>query len=129
MVKRFSPTKQPNFAPCKGIRIPGNFCLWNLKSWSLEFGIQLKESGISLTIGIQNPSFTDKDHGIRNLEFVIRGVESRIQDCIEFPFMGRQFCFFNLTYYISNKKELDLTANTAQLTGPENVPGICEMTP
>ena len=27
----------------------------------MESGIQLKESGIPLTIGIQNPSFADKD--------------------------------------------------------------------
>ena len=33
--------------PNSGIR--GNFCLWNPKSWSLESGIQLKESGIPLT--------------------------------------------------------------------------------
>ena len=27
----------------------------------MEYGIKLKESGILLTIGIQNPSSTDKD--------------------------------------------------------------------
>ena len=41
-------------------RNPGNFCLWNWRSWVLESGIQLKESGFPLTIGIQNPSSTDK---------------------------------------------------------------------
>ena len=46
----------------------GNFCLWNLESWVLEFGIHLKESGIPLTIGIQNPSSTDKESGIQYLE-------------------------------------------------------------
>ena len=35
---------------------PGNFCLQNPKSWALESRIQLKKSGISLTIGIQNPN-------------------------------------------------------------------------
>ena len=39
---------------------PGNFCLWNPRSWVLESGIHLKESGILLTIRIQNPSSTDK---------------------------------------------------------------------
>ena len=44
-----------------GIPIPGNLCLWNPelgkiflwdpKSWTLESRIQLKESGIRLTIG------------------------------------------------------------------------------
>ena len=36
------------------------FFLWNLESWALESGIHLKESGIRRTIGIQNPSSTDK---------------------------------------------------------------------
>ena len=32
--------------------------LYNQQSWALKFKIQLKESGIPLTIGIQNPSAT-----------------------------------------------------------------------
>ena len=42
-------------------RNPENFCLWNLESWALESGIQLQESGIPMTVGIQNPSSTEKD--------------------------------------------------------------------
>ena len=42
-------------------RNPGKFCLWNPESWALESGKQPKESGILLTIGIRNPSSTDKD--------------------------------------------------------------------
>ena len=42
-----------------------------LTSWALESGLQFKESRIQLTIGIQNPSSTDKDwnpvSGIQNL--------------------------------------------------------------
>ena len=41
-------------------RNPEKFCLWNPESWALESGIQLRESGIPLTIEIQNPSSTDK---------------------------------------------------------------------
>ena len=38
-----------------------NFCLWNVESWALESGIQLKESGISIAIfGIRNLSSTEK---------------------------------------------------------------------
>ena len=37
------------------------FSLWNPESWVLESGIQLKESGIPLRIGIQNPCSTKKD--------------------------------------------------------------------
>ena len=43
-----------------GFPNPGKFYLWNPESWGLEFGIQPKESRILLTIGIQNPSSTDK---------------------------------------------------------------------
>ena len=42
------------------LRNLGKFCLWNTKSWALDSGIQLKESGIPLTIGIQNRSSTDR---------------------------------------------------------------------
>ena len=65
--------------PCKGIRFSecGNFCWWNGQSWALESRIQLKESGILLTIGIQNSSSTDKNWnpvpGIRNPQ---RGIQN-----------------------------------------------------
>ena len=66
-------------------RNPRNFCLWNPESWALESGIQLKESGIPLTIGIQNPSSTALTKTrIQYLESGIHGVESRIQDCLGF---------------------------------------------
>ena len=45
----------------------GKFCLWNAGSRALESGIQLKESGIPLTIGIKNPSSTDLKCGIQNI--------------------------------------------------------------
>ena len=48
----------------------------------MESGIQLKESGISLTIGIRNLSSVDNESGIQYLESGIHGVESRIQDCV-----------------------------------------------
>ena len=52
------------------------FCLWNQESWVLESGIQHKKSGISLMIGIQNPSSTGKywtpAPGIRNLQHGIQ---------------------------------------------------------
>ena len=57
-----------SISPSKEFRIPGKFCFWNLESLALESGIQLKESGISVTTGIQNPSFTDKK--IRNPVFL-----------------------------------------------------------
>ena len=44
------------------------FCLWDPESWALESRIQLKpESGITLTIGIQNLSSTDQEAGIQCL--------------------------------------------------------------
>ena len=45
------------------------------QSWALESGIQFKESGIPLTIRIQNPSSTEK----KNPESV----------CLGLPCMGR----------------------------------------
>ena len=55
--------------PCKGFRIleSGKFHLWNPKSWALESGIYLKESGIPQTIGIQNPSSTDKNWNLKQV--------------------------------------------------------------
>ena len=92
---RFSHGTQVNFPPVCTVEIYafgsphvresvfqnlGNFCWWNpesrkillieAESWALESRIQLKVSGIPFTIGIQNPSSTDKDWnpvpGIRN---------------------------------------------------------------
>ena len=72
------------FNSCKVIRIPAskNFCLWNSECWALESGIQLKDSGTPLVIGIRNPGFTDKESGFNS-------VESRIQDCLGFLYTGR----------------------------------------
>ena len=58
-----------------------NPCLWNPESWALKSRKQLKESGIPLTIGIQNPSFTR----IQCLESEIHSEESVTQDCLWFP--------------------------------------------
>ena len=45
--------------PACGIRNPANmFLLWNLESWALESGKQLKNSGFPLSIGIRNPKST-----------------------------------------------------------------------
>ena len=53
----------PIVFPMKGTGILEfwKFCLWNPESWAFEYGIQLKEYGIPLKIGIQDPSSTDKD--------------------------------------------------------------------
>ena len=59
----------------------GKFVLseyWKSKSWFLESGIQLKESGIPLTTGILNPGSTDKKSRIHSLESGVHSVESRI---------------------------------------------------
>ena len=58
---------------------------WNLESREILFvesGKQFKESGIPVTIGIQNPSSTIKDW---NTVPGICGVESRIQERLRFP--------------------------------------------
>ena len=52
--------------------------LCNLESWPLESRIQLKEFGIKVRIGIQNPSSTDEESGFQYLESWIHGTESRV---------------------------------------------------
>ena len=103
----FSRAYNLHIAPRKRIRIPksekirenfqGKFWLWNPESWALESGIQLKESGILLTIVIQNPRSTCSTDmtktGIQYLESRIQGVESRIQDCHGSPYNGRYSSF------------------------------------
>ena len=51
----FSTAKNCCLAPCKGILVPESG-----KIFLMESRIQLKESSIPITIGIQNPSSTDK---------------------------------------------------------------------
>ena len=46
----------------------GKIEVWNSESWALESGIQHKDSGILLTIGIRNPSSTDEESGIHSVE-------------------------------------------------------------
>ena len=58
----------------------GKLELWDPESWVMKFGLQLKQSRIIPTIGIRNPSSTDKESEIWYLESGIHGVESRIQD-------------------------------------------------
>ena len=55
---RNSNSGVPEFLPVES----GNQKCVNLESWlSVESGIQLKESGMPLKIGIRNPSSTDKN--------------------------------------------------------------------
>ena len=69
-------------APRKGIRISESG-----KILFAESGIQLKESEIPLTIGIQNresqiPVPPTAKTGINYLDYGINSVESRVQDCL-----------------------------------------------
>ena len=58
--------------------------MWNPESWALESGVQLKESGITLVIGILLTKT-----GIEYLESGIRDVEFRIPGYLGLPYMGR----------------------------------------
>ena len=77
-----------------GFRNEGNICVCNPESRALESRIQLKESGIPLTIGIRYLSSTDKESEIQYLASGILGVESspesRIQVCLGFLYMGQK---------------------------------------
>ena len=59
------------------------------KKWVLESGIQLKEAGIPFTIGIQNQISLTKS-GIQYQESGIDSLESKIQDCPGFSYMGQK---------------------------------------
>ena len=71
------PSRRPHLKKSR-FRNRGNFRLSNpesgkirlaiSESWALKSGIQLKESVIPLTIGIRNPSVTDKEPGLQLLE-------------------------------------------------------------
>ena len=60
----------------------------------LVFGIRNTSEGIRipLTIGIRNQSSSDKESGIH-------GVESRIQDCLGFPYIG-QYTVYSPLYFL-----------------------------
>lgn len=59
----------------------GHFYLWNLEFWDLQSVIQLKESGISLDIGVQSPcSPTRNLESIQCMESGIHSLDSRIQE-------------------------------------------------
>ena len=66
-------------------RNEGNICVCNPESRALESRIQLKESGIPLTIGIRYLSSTDKESEIQYLESGIHGVESSPESRIQNP--------------------------------------------
>ena len=82
-----------------GIRNTGNFVCGIRNPGLVESGIQLKESRISLTVAIWNPSSTDKESEIQYLKSRIHDMESRIQDCLAFPYM--RFC--QMTMVLCNR--------------------------
>ena len=53
--------------------------------------IQPKESGILPTIGIRNPSSTDKKPRTHDLKSGIHSLKSRIQDCLGFLYTGTTY--------------------------------------
>ena len=71
-------------------------------------GIQLKESGILLMIGVWNPV-----PSIRN-----PGVESRIQDCLGFPYM-RQGKYGDLSPEMLTTPENNITYHNALCLSPQ----------
>ena len=79
--KTFRNIKSPHVRKF-GFWNPRNFGWWNPESWALESGILLK-------IRIQNPRFHWQRLEPSTWESRIHGLESRIQDCLGFPYMGR----------------------------------------
>ena len=60
MLYQTAPTPSPPHEVICPFRNTKSSCLWNPESGALEYGMQLKESGILQRIGIQNPSSTEK---------------------------------------------------------------------
>ena len=91
-----SPSKDKTFKvhinPCKVIRLleSGKFCLWNPNS-TVEFVlVELEIPDLRIRNSaqeIRNPSYTGKESEIQYLESRIHSVESRIQDCLAFPYI------------------------------------------
>ena len=81
-------TRFKDIAKCKGIRIPesGKFLLVESGILGLEIRNTAEKSGNPLTTRIQNPSSIDAQW--ETLESGIHSVESRIQDGLEFPYIG-----------------------------------------
>ena len=78
----------------KRYRNPGYFCLWNSESGEIwHGGSEILGFGIWNTAqGIRNPTYDWNPvtkTGIQYLESRIHGVESRIQDCLGFPYVRR----------------------------------------
>ena len=79
-------------------RDPASLCLYNpefrkvllVESGILGFGIQKTAQGIRNLSNHWNPESTDYTNmELQNQEFRIHGVDSRIQDCLGFPYLGR----------------------------------------
>ena len=73
-----------NFAPFKGIRDSFACGIRMLGYESPEYSS--RNLHLLPAVGIWNVSSTDKESGIQYLESGIHGVESRIQDCLGFPY-------------------------------------------
>ena len=69
----------------RGIR---NFGLWNLEfnSWNPDLSPEIRNPA---AIKIRNPSSTDEESRIQYMESRIHSVESRIEDFLGLPYMGR----------------------------------------
>ena len=84
---RQSEFRNPGNFAC-GIQNHPRICSWGIGNPGLrESGIQLKKSWIPLTIKIRNSSSTNKESKIYCLESGIHSMESRIQDCLAFPYI------------------------------------------
>ena len=87
MLYQTAPTPSPPHEVICPFRNTKSSCLWNPESWALEYGYSSRnlESYKGLESRIQAPL---KKCAIKYLESGIYGVESRIQDCLGFPYIN-----------------------------------------
>ena len=80
-----APPMQCGKSFTRGIR---SFGLWNLEfnSWNPDLSPEIRNPA---AIKIRNPSSTDEESRIQYMESRIHSVESRIEDFLGLPYMGR----------------------------------------
>ena len=75
----------------QGIRNPGNFCLWNSRNswlWIPEYAKEIPNPTNDWNL---ESKFYRHKIGSQFLESGILSVESKIQDCLVLPYVGREW--------------------------------------
>ena len=73
---------------------------FHIKGWAPTLVLKQRPGGtLKWPIGVRNPSSTDKESRIQHLESAIHSMESRVQDCLGFPYMTWESLSIEITIY------------------------------